>query len=171
MLLKFLENLPLGGADTDLAATQEFIRRRQRTGLAVVVSDLFAPGGFEKGLDRLRHRRYEPHVIQLHDPREARPDFLGDVELVDVENNSSRKVTVTEKTCPRIDGCSTSINNRSKRYCRTYAMGCTQADTRVKFDDLVLRMMPRGGGRRIVFSPRWPWPGPPWPCRSWCFTS
>ena len=39
------------------------------------VSDLFAPGGYEGGLDLLRHRRYEPHVVQLHDPREARPDM------------------------------------------------------------------------------------------------
>src|SRR5688572_8205130 len=90
-LLEFLENLPLAGTDTDLAASvQQFVRRRQRLGLAVVVSDLFSPGGYEQGLDQLRHRRYEPHVVQLHDPREARPTMLGDVELYDVENASSR---------------------------------------------------------------------------------
>ena len=46
----------------------------------------------------LRHRRYEPHVVQLHDPREADPPMLGDVELVRRrERQSARKVTVTEK--------------------------------------------------------------------------
>src|SRR6267142_1903579 len=56
-LLNFLEKLEPQGTDTDLAASvREFARRRQRLGLSVVVSDLFAPGGYERGLDQLRHR-------------------------------------------------------------------------------------------------------------------
>jgi uncharacterized protein (DUF58 family) len=141
-LLNFLEKLEPQGADTDLTASlREFARRRQRLGLAVVVSDLFAPGGYERGLDQLRHRRYEPHVVQLHDPKEARPDMLGDVELYDIENGSSRKVTVTEgavRTYRRLfDDYQRSVN----RYCVNYGLGCTQATTEMKFDDLILRMM------------------------------
>lgn len=145
-LLKFLEDLPLAGVDTDLGRTaQEFVRRKQRNGLCVVVSDLFAPTGFEPGLDLLRHRRYEPHVIQLHHPREARPDFLGDVELVDVENDSSRKVTVTEKNLRAYRRLFDEHQQAVKHYCQAYSIGCTQADTQIKFDDLVLRMMREAG--------------------------
>ena len=53
--------------------------------------------GTARQLDLLRHRSYEPHVVQIHDPREAEPDLLGDVELYDVETEMVRKVTVTEK--------------------------------------------------------------------------
>src|SRR5438093_3326219 len=97
-LLKFLEGLPAGGTDTDLnRVATGFVHRNQRRGLALVVSDLYDPNGFERGLDLLRHHRYEPHVIQVHDKLEADPrDMLGDLELFDIETESARKVTVTE---------------------------------------------------------------------------
>src|SRR5262245_16767334 len=79
-LLKFLENLEPRGEDTDLArVVTGFIHRDQRRGLAVVVSDLYDPKGFERGLDLLRHRKYEPHVVQMYDRYEKDPaDMLGD---------------------------------------------------------------------------------------------
>jgi uncharacterized protein (DUF58 family) len=145
-LLRFLEDLPLAGSDTDLAASvKEFVSRRQRTGLAVVVSDLFAPGGYDRGLDQLRHRRYEPHVVQLHDPREARPDLLGDVELVDVENASSRKVTVTERALRTYHRLFAEHQQAVAAYCRNYGLGCTQATTATSYHDLILRMMRTAG--------------------------
>jgi uncharacterized protein (DUF58 family) len=141
-LLGFLEKLEPQGVETDLTASvQEFLRRRQRTGLAVVVSDLFAPNGYEQGLDQLRHRRYEPHVVQLHDPKEARPDMLGDVELYDIENSSSRKVTVTESAVRTYRRLFDDYQRAVNRYCVNYGLGCTQATTQIKFDDLILRMM------------------------------
>ena len=145
-LLDFLEQLPAQGTDTNLAqSTREFIRRKQRNGLAVLVSDLFAPGGYEVGIDQLRHRRYEPHVIQLHDPREAEPDFLGDVELHDMETNAARKVTVTESNVRAYRRVFREYHDKIGSYCRNYGLGCTQATTAVKFDDLVLRMMRAAG--------------------------
>src|SRR5439155_14648467 len=83
-LLKFLENLPARGTNTDLArVVSGFVHRSQRRGLVIVVSDLYDPNGFERGLDLLRHRRYEPHVVQIHDRAEADPNMLGDLELID----------------------------------------------------------------------------------------
>jgi uncharacterized protein (DUF58 family) len=141
-LLDFLEKLEPQGAETDLTASVgQFLRRRQRTGLAVVVSDLFAPSGFEQGLSQLRHRRYEPHVVQLHDPKEARPDLLGDVELFDMENSVSRKVTVTESAVRTYRRLFDDHQRSISQYCLNYGLGCTQATTQTTFDDLILRMM------------------------------
>ena len=111
----------------------------------MVVSDLFAPGGFEAGLDQLRHRRYEPQVVQLHDLREARPTILGDVELYDIENASSRKVTVTEKALRTYRRLFDEHQQSVARYCRNYGLGCAQATTETNFSDLILRMMRTSG--------------------------
>lgn len=141
-LLDFLERLPLSGSNTDLAAVaRQFVRRRQRTGLSVVVSDLFSPSGYEQGLDQLRHRRYEPHVVQLHDPCEARPQMLGDVELYDIENGGTRKVTVTERALRTYRTLFDDYQAGVATYCRNYGLGCTQATTQVHYSDLILRMM------------------------------
>ncbi len=145
-LLDFLENLEPQGTDTDLAGcVREFARRKQRLGLAVVVSDLFAPDGYEQGLSQLRHRRYEPHVIQLHDPAEADPNVLGDVELLDIENESTRKVTVTEGNLKAYKRLFSEHQQGVASYCCNYGLGCTQSTNRVAFDDLVLRMMRAAG--------------------------
>src|SRR5439155_2354272 len=97
-VLRFLEELKPQGTQTDLTRVATgFVHRTQRRGLALVVSDLYDPNGFQRGLDILRHRRYEPHVIQMFDRREAEPAMLGDMELYDIETEAAQKVTVTEK--------------------------------------------------------------------------
>ena len=68
--------------------------------------------------------------------------MLGDVELFDVENDSSRKVTVTEQDLRTYRRLFDELSaGRSSRYCRNYGLGCTQATTEIPFDDLILRMM------------------------------
>ena len=78
-----------------------FVDQHRHPGLVVVISDLFDRAGFVRGLDLLRHHRHELHVIQLFDPAEADPGILGDLELIDVERRSRRKVTITEQSLRR----------------------------------------------------------------------
>ena len=145
-LMKFLERLDVTGADTDLAkSTQALIHRKGRPGMAVVISDLFDEHGFETGLDQLRYRRFDGHVIQLHDPKEKDPALLGDVEMIDVETQSQRKVTVTEKNVRKYKELFEQHQISVREYCRNYGMGCTQAPATVPFDDLVLKMMRQAG--------------------------
>jgi uncharacterized protein (DUF58 family) len=145
-LLKFLEELKPQGTQTDLARVATgFVHRTQRRGLAVVVSDLFDPAGYERGLDILRHRRYEPHVVQIHDRREAQPELRGDVELFDVETQASQKVTVTERNLRRYHEIFNAFQESIQTYCRTYGVNCTRATTETPFDELVLRMMRSAG--------------------------
>ncbi|HVC99336.1 MAG TPA: DUF58 domain-containing protein [Pirellulales bacterium] len=144
-VLKFLENLIPQGTQTDLARVASgFVHRTQRRGLAVVVSDLYDPSGFERGLDMLRHRRYEPHVVQIFDPREANPEVLGDVELYDIETAANRKVTVTERNLRKYRRIFDDFQQSVQKYCRSYGLGCTRTSTETPFDQLILRMMREG---------------------------
>jgi uncharacterized protein (DUF58 family) len=146
-LLKFLENLEPQGEDTNLERVATgFIHRDQRRGLCVVVSDLFDPNGFERGLDLLRHRKYEPHVVQMFDRYEAEPaDMLGDVEMWDVESGTSRKVTVTEKNLKQYRKLFADFQDRVQSYANRYALGCTRTSTERPFDEVILRMMRQAG--------------------------
>jgi hypothetical protein len=67
------------------------------------------------------------------------------VELFDVENDSSRKVTVTEKQLAAYKRLFTEHQQGVAKYCNNYGMGCTQATTAIPFDELVLRMMRAAG--------------------------
>jgi uncharacterized protein (DUF58 family) len=149
-LLKFLENLRAQGADTNLERLATgFIHRNQRRGLVVVVSDLFDQNGFERGLDLLRHRRYELHVVQIYDKYEKEPpDMLGDVEMWDVESGMARKVTVTERNLRQYRQLFDEFQERVQAYGSRYGAGCTRTSTEIPFDQLILRMMRQAGAVR-----------------------
>jgi len=149
-LLKFLETLEPSGADTNLERVATgFIHREQRRGLAVVVSDLYDANGFQRGLDLVRHRRYEPHIVQIHDRYEKEPaDMLGDVEMWDVESGMSRKVTVTEKNLRHYQHLFNEFQNQVQGYCNRHGLGCTRTTTDIPFDQLILRMMRQAGAVR-----------------------
>ncbi len=148
-IMRFLEDLPTSGSDTNLSrAAQGLLHRGARTGLAVVISDLFDEHGFQRGLDQLRHRRFDAHIIQLHDPKEADPSLLGDAELIDTETESVRKVTVTERNLQTYRRLFADHQTAVREYCRSYALGCTQSPSTIRFDDLVMRMMRESGAGR-----------------------
>lgn len=149
-LLKFLEDLQPQGGDTCLQrVVSGFVHRSQRRGLAIVVSDLYDPAGFERGLDLLRHHRYEPHLVQIFDRREAEPaQMLGDLELFDMETEQGRKVTVTEKNLRQYQKIFREFQESVQHYCNRYGLGCTRTSTEIPFDELILKMMRMAGAVR-----------------------
>jgi uncharacterized protein (DUF58 family) len=141
-VMQFLERLETTGSDTNLTqSVQEFLHRNPRPGLAVVLSDLFDPRGFQSALDLLRFRRFELHVIQLYAPAEANPGLLGDAELVDMETGVSRRVTVTERNLENYRQLFLQHQQSVRDYCRRHNAGCQQSSTEIRFDELILSMM------------------------------
>jgi uncharacterized protein (DUF58 family) len=147
-LMRFLEVLSASGAETNLARVAEaFVRRRPRRGLAVVISDLFDPGGYRGGLDLLRHHGYEPTVVQLHDPREANPDLFGEVELFDLESAASKRVSISETALQTYRQAFGEFLASLRTYCDSAGIGCSIAATDVPCDEL-LQMIHRAGVMR-----------------------
>ena len=145
-ILRFLESVKTGGTATDLAAVaRSLVNRAQRTGLVVIISDLYDQAGFRAGVDLLRHRRFEPHVIQLHTVEEANPTFLGDIELDEVETGQRRKLTVTERKLKQYRQLFGEFLTAIETYCRTYSLSCTRSTTDLPFDELIMRMMRASG--------------------------
>ena len=146
-LLRFLEGLqPQEDVETNLeSVSREFIARGNRTGLAVVVSDLFDPSGFQRGIDLLRHRRYEPTLVHMFDEKEADPKFLGDIELLDMESEQTKKVTINERNLQKYREIFRSFLESVVTYSNTYGLSCAQTPTKVPFDELILRMMRMAG--------------------------
>jgi uncharacterized protein (DUF58 family) len=145
-LLRFLEGLEPQGKETDLGrVARDFIARGNRSGLAIIVSDLFDPHGFQRGIDLIRHRRYEPTLVQMYDPAEANPNVLGDIELLDMETDLRKKVTINERNLSKYKEVFAQFLESVKTYSRSYGLGCAQTVTQVPFDELILRMMRTAG--------------------------
>lgn len=145
-MLRYLESLSTSGNATALAdVARDFARRAPRSGLVLIISDLFDQTGFRAGVDVLRHRRFEPHVIQVHTPSEAHPNLLGDVELFDIESSRSNKVTITERKLKQYEELFQKFCRDVETYCRTYGLSHTRATSDVPFDEVLLRMMRMAG--------------------------
>lgn len=135
---------PDGQTDLRTALTQ-FVHRTRRRGVAVVLSDFYDAAGYEEGLNLLRYHRFEPAVIQIIDPHEARPTLRGDLELVDMETGERRQVTLTEAMCAAYARTHAEYCQTLESFCSSRGIGYLRADTDVPFEDLVLRMLREGG--------------------------
>jgi uncharacterized protein (DUF58 family) len=97
-LLEWLEDQSTQGP-TDLNGSlrsQEF--QRIRTGLTVLISDLFSPTGFVEGLNSLAARGHDIVLLHTLSPDEIEPQLDGDLRLLDIETGNSQDVTVDETT-------------------------------------------------------------------------
>ena len=145
-VLRFLDNLQIAGSSTQLTSVaRSLVHRAQRSGLVVIVSDFYDQQGFRQGVDMLRHRRFEPHLIQLHTTDEANPTCLGDIELLEAETGDRRKITVTERKLRQYRQLFNEFLESIDAYCRMYSLSYTRTTTAVPFDDLILRMMREAG--------------------------
>jgi uncharacterized protein (DUF58 family) len=131
---------------TDLGdAMKTFVAQNKRRGLAVLVSDLYDPAGFEKGINVLRYNRFDPFVVHVVDPAEGRPKLNGDVLVYDCETGDEREVTVTARVLERFSEAYTRYHADIDRFCATHQVPYVTASVEVPFDELILRVFRRGG--------------------------
>jgi uncharacterized protein (DUF58 family) len=144
-VFEFLRALEPAG-QTDLAvALTTFVAQNKRRGLAVLISDLYDPAGFEGGINVLRYNKFEPYVLHLINPRDGRPDLKGDVRLYDCETGVEREVTVTESLLRRMEQALTDYRAGIERFCTSRQVPYFAADVGRPFEDEVLELFRRGG--------------------------
>jgi uncharacterized protein (DUF58 family) len=146
-VFRFLRGVEAEGT-TDLGdALKTFVAQAQKKGrgLVVLVSDLYDPKGFEKGINVLRYNKFDPFVVHVVDPGDAKPRLHGDVLVYDCETGDEREVTVTAKVLDRFAGAYAWYLADVERFCATHQVPYVAASLAVPFDELILRVFRRGG--------------------------
>jgi uncharacterized protein (DUF58 family) len=142
---RFLREVKAEGT-TDLGdAMKAFVAQNKRRGLAVLVSDLYDPRGFEKGINVLRYNKFDPFVVHVTDPGEGKPKLNGDVLVYDCETGDEREVTVTAKVLSLFGDAYAGYLADIDRFCATHQVPYVTASVDVAFDELILRVFRRGG--------------------------
>ncbi len=135
---------PAGG--THLAdAIGTFVAQNKRRGVAILISDLYDPAGFEQGINRLRYGRFEAHVIHVADASDAAPRLHGEVDIVDAETGESRQITVTPRLLARYTEAHAAYVERIRSFCLRKRVGLVPIDTRTPVDEAMLRLLRHGG--------------------------
>jgi uncharacterized protein (DUF58 family) len=142
---RFLREIAAEGR-TDLEdAMKTFVAQHKRRGLAVLVSDLYDPRGFERGINVLRYNKFDAFVVHVIDPAEAKPKLHGDVLVYDCETGDEREVTVTARVLQRFAKTHAQYLAQIERYCATHQVPYVAAGVDVPFDEMILRVFRRGG--------------------------
>ena len=144
-VFEFLSSLEPGG-HTDLGeALTTFVAQHKRRGLAVLISDLYDPKGFESGINVLRFNKFEPYVLNVFDRRDGHPDLKGDLRLYDCETGEEREVTVTPALLKRMTQALEEYRTSIERFCTSRQVPYFAADVDTPFDELLLDLFRRGG--------------------------
>jgi uncharacterized protein (DUF58 family) len=132
--------------DTALAdSARTFAAENKRRGVAVIISDLYDPAGFERGINAIRYQKFEPMVIHLVDEREAELGVEGDVRLVDIETHDGRDVTLTPALAARYREAHTRWRAEIESFCKSRQVPYVAADVHGRFEDQVLTLLRRVG--------------------------
>ncbi len=144
-VFRFLGGLSPGGRTNLYEAAKTFVAQHKRRGVAVLLSDLYDPAGFEGGINVLRFNKFEPYVVHLVDARDAHPPLHGDVRIVDCESGENRDVTVTKGVLGELSKSYEAYLQGIERFCASRQVPYVAASVDEPFDELVLRVLRRGG--------------------------
>src|SRR6187551_4097277 len=144
-VFEFLSQLEPGGVTDLQTALTTFVAQHKRRGLAILFSVLYDPAGFEAGINMLRFNKFEPYVVELVDPVEARPKLVGDVRIYDCETGEERELTITDGMLDKMERAVSEYRAGIERFCAQKQVPYFPADVDTPFDELVLRVFRRGG--------------------------
>ena len=140
----FLEKARLGGQTSLAGSLKEYALRTRRPGVAVLISDFFDPD-WETGLKALLHRRFQVTVIHVLDRTEVRPDYVGDLKLLDCESGEEREITISAGLLRDYQRAVDQFCGGIQGTCRRYGADYIQAVTDQPFEDLILKWLRRSG--------------------------
>jgi len=94
-LMDFLQKLEPAGPSDLRQALRTFSLKSSGKGIVVLLSDLMDKGGYEDALRYLVARQLDIYVIQVLSQEEIEPEIVGDLKLVDVEDDDVAEITVS----------------------------------------------------------------------------
>jgi hypothetical protein len=90
-------------------------------------------------------RNFDMYAIQTLSPDEIDPQLVGDLKLVDVEDDDTAEVTISKPLLTKYKAMLTSYCTELKNYCTQRGVTYLFTNTRVPFDTLVLSYLRQRG--------------------------
>jgi len=145
-VLDFLRGLEAGGR-TDLArAVEAFLPHAPQAGLAVLISDLMDPAGYQKPLATLQGRGFDVWCLHVTDPGDLAPVAAATDQAVSAaETADVLGVHLTDELRERLAAEAARFKEEVRAWCHERGIGYAEAPTSAAVDTLVLNVLSRGG--------------------------
>ncbi len=137
-LLEFLSRVRPGGVTALNRALGRYAIRAREPGVAILLSDLLDPAGYESGLRALVERRFDVHVVHLLAPEEVNPSFSGDLRLIDSETDEARELTLDGEALRGYRERVQHFLDRAEGFCRSREIGYRRVVTDIPVEEFML---------------------------------
>ena len=140
-LMDFLGRLRASGTTSLNDGLAAYALRSREAGLAVLVSDLMDPGGYERGLKALLERRFDVHVVHVLAADEMNPSFGGDLRLLDAETDEERDLTLDGEALRGYHQRLREFLERAEQFCRGNEIAYHRVVTDTPVEEFMLRQL------------------------------
>ncbi len=144
-LIKFLDDLPTGGAGDFSKALRTFSLRTTGRGVVIVLSDFLDKGGYEEGFRYLLARNLDVYAVQILAAEEIDPTLVGDLKLTDAEDGDVAEVTISAPLLKRYQETLTAFRGGLSSFCTRRGMSYLFTSNQVPFEKLVLNYLRNRG--------------------------
>ncbi len=140
-LLDFLGRVEPSGGTSLNEGLANYAARSRQTGLAVVISDLLDPSGYESGIRALLERRFDVHLVHVLSPEEMNPELAGDLRLVDSETGEMRERSMDGDAVRAYRERPRQFLDRAETFCRMKEIGYHRIASDAPIEEFVLAQL------------------------------
>jgi len=143
-LIRFLKELQAEG-ETDInGSLREYAEVCKRPGVAVIMSDLFDPRGFEQGLESLLIRKFDIILFHVLEDEELNPSMRGYFNLEEVETHQTRKMSMDSGLIRQYQERLTRFVRDIRDFCHHRGINYSLCNTRIPVEEFLIRYLSQG---------------------------
>jgi uncharacterized protein (DUF58 family) len=140
-LLDFLGRVEPSGGTSLNEGLASYAARSRQSGLAVIISDLLDPSGYENGIRALLERRFDVHVVHVLSPEEMNPELAGDLRLIDSETGETRELSMDGDAVRAYRERLRQFLDRAETFCRSKEIGYHRIASDAPIEEFVLAQL------------------------------
>jgi uncharacterized protein (DUF58 family) len=144
-VMDFLQKLEPAGPSNLRESLKTFTMKSSGKGIVILLSDMMDKEGYEEALRYLVSRQYDIYVIQVLSQEELEPEILGDLKLIDIEDEDEAEITVSAPLIKRYKQNLAAFQATLQSYCNRRGITYLMTSNQVPFDKLVLSYLRKRG--------------------------
>jgi uncharacterized protein (DUF58 family) len=144
-VVQYLDHLEATGQSNLTAAAREFAIRHAGKGVVVVISDFLDKHGYQDALRYLLARNMDIYVIHVLSQQEVEPDLVGDLRLVDAEDDEAAEITISAPLLKRYKDNLNAFVGGLKEWCTQRGITYIFTTNLYPFDKLILNYLRQRG--------------------------
>src|SRR5438552_4394461 len=144
-LMDFLQKIEPAGPSDLRHALRSFTIKCSGKGIVILLSDLMEKGGYAEALRYLVARQLDIYVIQILSQEEIEPEIVGDLKLVDIEDEDVAEITVSGPLLKRYKQNLAAYRAALHDFCTRRGASYLFTSNQIPFDRLVLTYLRQRG--------------------------